>query len=117
MVSQPWTAVASVIWIMLVLVACTVGIAQFQLESAIHETIPCGDEATERKVLAIMNEALEQALKDHIERTFDVMMRNYASGTDEAQTRTQATRGIRGGVNAYIQASRTLADWKLMRCP
>lgn len=101
---------------MLLLAVATIGMAQYELESAIHETVGCGDEAMERKVREIMHDALDTALKRHIERTFDVMMRNFAGGADETQTRQNATRGVRGGVNAYIQAERALANWKMMRC-
>lgn len=90
--------------------------AQYQLESAIHESVPCGDQEMERKIREIMHEALDEALKAHIARTFDVMMRNYAGGSDEAQVRQNASRGVRGGVNAYIQAEKSLAGWGLMRC-
>lgn len=92
--------------------------SQYQLESAIHEAIPCGDEATERKLREILQEALDNALREHIERTFDVLMRNYASGTDsdEARARENAARGVRGGVNAYIQSQKSLARWRLLRC-
>lgn len=116
MVPQPWTAVATIIAMMLALVACTVGLTQYQLESAIHEIVPCGDEEMERKILAIMHLALDQALKTHIERTFDVMMRNYAGGGNEDQIRDNASRGVRGGINGYLQGEKALAEWKLMRC-
>lgn len=116
---NPWRALAIAACIAVIAGALVLAFAvraQYQLESAIHESVPCGDEATERKVLAIMHTALDEALQHHVQRAFDVMMRNYAGGTNEAQVREQATRGVRGGVNAYLQAEKTLATWKLRRC-
>lgn len=84
--------------------------SQYQLESALHEIVPCGDEATEQKIRDILHDALDDALKEHIKRTFEVWMK------DDTQQPERAARGIRGGVNAYIQSQKALTKWKLLRC-
>lgn len=84
--------------------------AQYELESALTETVPCGPKELEVKLKQVMNEALEQALLEHIQNTYEVWMK------DETDQPRRAATGIRKGINAYIQATNGISRWQLMTC-
>ena len=79
-----------------------------QLERPI--TVVCTDAETREKVRAIMLDALEQALKNHIIRMHDVWMR------DETGQPQRAINGSQQGVNAYIGGRANALKWNPPLC-
>ena len=66
------------------------------------------DDETRDKVRALVLDALDEALKEHVKHMFVIWMR------DEGQpARTRASHGTRLGIRAYLSARTTVlnADW------
>jgi hypothetical protein len=83
----------------------------FEVASAQSTIIFCTDEVTREKIRTIMIEALDEALKQHIIRTFDVWMRDERGQPERART------GVSHGINAYNQATKSVMTWAPPDCP
>ena|SRR5262252_4766577 len=81
------------------------------LESASAQPVVCTDAATREKIKTIMLDALDHALQTHIERMFEVWMR------DDRGQPERAKNGTIAGVNAYVSAGRAVAAWAPPDCP
>ena len=85
----------------------------FLLESASSEPVelqPCMDSVTREKIRSIMYEAIDEALKDHIMKMYDVWMKD-----DRGQPGRAAT-GSRQGIKAYLGARMAVDKWDPPPC-
>jgi hypothetical protein len=80
----------------------------YQVASA--EAEPCMSSETRDKIRAIVHEGIDQALRDHIHRMFDVWMK------DETKQPERARHGARQGIRAYIGTRKVAADWNPPIC-
>jgi hypothetical protein len=80
----------------------------YQVASA--EAEPCMSVETREKIRVIVNEGIDQALRDHIHRMFDVWMK------DETKQPERARHGARQGIRAYIGTRKVAADWNPAIC-
>src|SRR5262245_59979665 len=77
--------------------------AGFMLESASSQPVElplCMDEKTREQVRAVIIEALDHALQQHIENVFLVWLRDDRGQPGRART------GVEQGIRAYLQARR-----------
>ena len=102
-----------VVLLLLTVIVATIGAgvaaSRFQLaadSSSPYEPIVCvPDKETGDKIRAILFDATEQALKDHVVRMYEVWMR------DERGQPGRATNGTRQGVKAFISGRNFLQKW------
>jgi len=83
----------------------------FEMASAESTPVICADPMTREAVRAIMVEALDTALKNHIIHMFEVWMKDERGQPERART------GVSNGVAAYIKASKAVATWAPPDCP
>jgi hypothetical protein len=83
----------------------------FEVASAQSTQVFCTDEVTREKIRSIMLDALDEALKQHIMRTFDVWMRDERGQPERAKT------GVINGINAYMKAAKSVIAWAPPDCP
>lgn len=83
----------------------------YEMASAESVAVVCTDEATIEKIRAVMLEALDEALKNHIVRTFEVWLK------DDTRQPERAAVGVRNGVNAYVHARKVAITWSPVACP
>ena len=79
-------------------------------ESTPVELPPCMDSATREKIRNIMYEAIDEALKEHIMKMYDVWMKD-----DRGQPGRAAT-GVRQGIKAYLGARMGVDKWDPPPC-
>jgi hypothetical protein len=82
----------------------------FEMASAESTPVMCADPASRETVRAIMSEALDTALKNHIVHMFEVWMRDDRGQPERART------GVTNGVAAYLRASKSVAAWAPPDC-
>jgi len=85
----------------------------FLLESASSEPVelqPCMDASTREKIRGIMYEGIDEALKEHIMKMYDVWMKD-----DRGQPGRAAT-GVRQGIKAYLGARMGVDKWDPPPC-
>src|SRR5262245_7073975 len=70
----------------------------------------CMDAATREQVKAVMYDALDEALKDHIKHVFEIWLKDERGQPGRAKT------GVEIGVRAYINAKRGVGDWAPPLC-
>jgi len=80
-------------------------------ESEPAELTLCMDTTTRERVRTIMYEALDEALKDHIMKMYEVWMR------DDRGQPGRASTGARQGVKAYLGARQAVDKWEPNPCP
>jgi hypothetical protein len=80
-------------------------------ESQMVDLGPCMDEATRERMRAVMLEALDDALKEHVKRVFEVWLRDERGQPDRART------GVRQGIKAWLGAHRGALEWMPPTCP
>ena len=107
-----WLVVAGLVVFLLFTFGVGYGASRFRLQSAERSTIvPCVDEATRKRIEAIIIEALDEALKDHIVKTFGVWLR------DETDQPRRARTGIHQGVGAYVRSREGITKaWDFPPC-
>jgi hypothetical protein len=94
------------VFILLLLLLVTFAPAHSQTLSL--DCAPMDDE-TKEKARAIVLEALDQALKEHVQHMFSVWMRD-----EGPPARERARHGARKGLRGYIQARAMVLEWD---CP
>ena len=83
----------------------------FDLASAESEPAElCMDEPTRERLRAIMFEALDEALKDHIVHLFEVWMKDDRGQPDRARV------GVKQGIRAHQSARRSAEAWMPQPC-
>jgi len=82
----------------------------FYLASAETKPELCLDEKTRELIRGIMLEALDHALKVHIEHMFEVWMRDDRGQPGRART------GVQNGVQAYVDARKGAIEWTPPPC-
>jgi|SRR5262245_1986753 len=70
----------------------------------------CMDDETRERLKSVMNEALDNSLKTHIEHVFEVWLRDSRAQPDRART------GVQQGIKAYLQARRGVEAWAPPPC-
>lgn|SRR5262245_42260879 len=70
----------------------------------------CGDDKLRDQVKTLMLEALNEALRNHIENAFAVWMK------DDREQPGRAARGVNQGVAAYLRSRRQIEQWTLPSC-
>lgn len=83
----------------------------FDVASAESTPVACAEPAMREAVRAIMSDALDVALKNHIVHMFEVWMRDDRGQPERART------GVTNGIAAYIRASKSVAAWSPPDCP
>jgi hypothetical protein len=83
----------------------------YEIAAAESTPVMCTDPTTREKVRAIMADALDDALKNHIVHMFEVWMRDERGQPERART------GVTNGISAYLRASRSVATWSPPDCP
>jgi hypothetical protein len=83
----------------------------FEMASAESTPVMCADPATREAVRAIMSDALDIALKNHVIHMFEVWMKDDRGQPERART------GVTNGVVAYLRASKSVATWAPPDCP
>ena len=89
------------------------GVVDWMLASAQSQTVdlgPCMDESTRERMRAVMLEALDDALKDHVKHVFEVWLKDDRGQPERART------GVRNGVRAWLGAHRSALDWMPPPC-
>jgi len=79
-------------------------------ESTPVELAPCMDEATREQMKALMLEALDEALKSHIENVFLIWLKDERGQPGRART------GVQQGLKAYLAARRGVESWAPPPC-
>jgi len=79
-------------------------------ESTPVELAPCMDEQTREQIKAVMLEALDDALKSHIETVFLIWLKDDRGQPGRART------GVQLGIKAYLAARKGVADWAPPPC-
>ncbi len=98
--------IAAALWVALALKA---GPAPAVLDP--HAPITCmPDEESREVVRAIMQEALAEALREHIKHSFEVWMR------DAREQPQRAANGIRQGIRAYVSSRTFVQTWNPPNC-
>jgi hypothetical protein len=97
-----------------VLIACmliAVGLFRF-MEGGVHsESVPVCMEAADRdRILKISLDAIDQALKEHVMKLFEVWIKDR---TDQPR---RARAGMFDGVNAYLRARSDALKWAPPPC-
>jgi hypothetical protein len=82
----------------------------FEMASAESTPVICSDPTTRETVRAIMSEALDTALKNHVVHMFEVWMKDDRGQPDRARV------GVTNGVAAYLRASKSVATWAPPDC-
>jgi len=83
----------------------------FELAAADNEIFVCvTDPAMGEHIRALMESALDDAMKDAVQRAFEIWMKDP---TDQPR---RAGVGVRRAVSAYIQSREKLAQWQPMLC-
>src|SRR5262245_35247855 len=107
---HPWRLLAVVIAVLLL------AFAFGYFESANGEPAPrtseCVDETTREKVRALMLDALDEALKEHVKRLYEVLMKDATDRTQPAR----AANGTRQGIRAYLQGRSGALNWNPRSC-
>jgi hypothetical protein len=83
----------------------------FEMASAESTPVLCTDPTTRENVRAIMSDALDTALKNHVVHMFEVWMKDDRGQPERART------GVTNGVAAYLRASKSVATWAPSDCP
>jgi hypothetical protein len=83
----------------------------FEMASAQSTPVICADPAIRETVRAIMSDALDTALKNHVVHMFEVWMKDDRGQPDRARV------GVTNGVAAYLRASKSVATWAPPDCP
>jgi len=79
-------------------------------ESTPVELPICMDEATREQIKAVMLEALDNSLKNHIEHVFEIWLKDERGQPGRART------GVQQGIKAYLGARKGVADWAPPLC-
>ena len=87
-------------------------VEEYFLQSS--ETVPalCMDDDTRERIRKLILEALDQSLRDHVEKMFETWMRVYY----DAEQVNRARQGIRNGISAYLAARKGALKWTPMKC-
>lgn len=97
-----------------ILVAIGVGAAlseRFRLAAETSQPVTCvPDGETKGKIRAIMLEAIDESLKEHIVRLHETWMK------DDTGQPARATNGARRGIRAYIGARAAAMKWDPPLC-
>jgi hypothetical protein len=83
----------------------------YQMASAESQPYVCVDPAMRETIRTIMADALDEALKAHVERMFEVWMKDDRGQPERAKT------GVQNGISAYVKASKAVAEWAPPTCP
>lgn len=103
-----WRALAVATCIAVIVAVLWIALA---VQVAAPQPIACmPDDEMRDKVRAIMLQALDEGFKAHIEKTFEVWMRD-----DRDQPR-RATTGVRNGIRAYVGARGFVLKWDPPKC-
>lgn len=102
---------AAIVLVFIAIILSARSVAQYELESALSEAVPCGTREMQSRLKVIMYSALDKALEEHIKHTYEVWMK------DETDQPKRASVGVRKGLNAYVQSRGTIDKWQLMECP
>ena len=86
------------------------GFSLMSAESQPVELPVCMDEATREQIKAVMLEALDNSLKNHIEHVFEIWLRDERGQPGRART------GVQQGIKAYLGARKGVADWAPPLC-
>ena len=70
----------------------------------------CMDEATREQIKAVMLEALDAALKTHIEHVFEVWLKDERGQPGRART------GVNLGIKSYLGARKGAMEWAPPPC-
>jgi uncharacterized membrane protein YgcG len=90
--------------------ASTLGFMLSSAESQPVELPMCMDEKTREQMRVVMIEALDEALKDHVKRVFEVWLRDDRGQPGRART------GVSQGLKAYLGARQGALDWAPPLC-
>jgi hypothetical protein len=71
---------------------------------------PCMDEPTRERMRAVMLEALDEALKEHVKHVFEIWLKDERGQPDRART------GVRQGIKAWLGAHRGALEWMPPSC-
>lgn len=82
----------------------------YELASETSTPVPCTDEVTRERIRGIMFDALDEALKNHITRLFEVWLK------DDTGQPARASTGTRAGITAYLHARKQAETWSPMIC-
>lgn len=85
-----------------------VGALRFMLASAASQPIElsaCTDEQMRERIKTMMLESLDDALKAHFQRMFEVWQR------DDRGQPTRARSGVQQGIAAYLNARKLATEW------
>lgn len=80
----------------------------FMLASAESQPVEmpaCLDEQTREQIRTVMLEALDSALKSHVEHVFEVWLRDDRGQPGRART------GVAQGIKAYLGARKSAVEW------
>jgi hypothetical protein len=82
----------------------------FSLASAESTPELCMDEATREQIKTVMLEALDTALKNHIEHMFEVWLKDERGQPGRART------GVNLGIKSYLGARKGAMEWAPPPC-
>jgi hypothetical protein len=96
------------------LVAVSSELLRSQPDDPLADVLPdvCMDEPSREHVRMLLNEALDAALKTHVEQVFGVWMKALS---DSGQP-PRARRGTRLGITAYLHSRSALQQWSPPSC-
>ena len=86
------------------------GLFDYMLASAESRPEICMDEQTREQIRAVMLEALDNSLKNHIEHVFEVWLKDDRGQPGRART------GVELGLRAYLGARRHTVEWMPPTC-
>jgi hypothetical protein len=72
---------------------------------------PCMDESTRERMRAVMLDALDDALREHVKHVFEVWLKDERGQPERART------GVRQGIKAWLGAHRGALEWMPPPCP
>lgn len=85
--------------------------SRFKLAAETSQPVTCvPDDETREKIRAIMLDAMDEALKDHIVRLHEIWMR------DETGQPARAVNGARRGIRAYVGGRIQALKWNPPTC-
>jgi len=83
---------------------------RFGLASAETKPELCMDEQTREEIRGLLLDGLRDALKAHIEHTYEVWLR------DDTGQPARARNGVERGIRAYMLARKSTIDWSPPPC-